>query len=549
MKKAYFILFIAIILTVATRFYRLGAVPAGLYLDEAAQGYNAYSILLTGKDEFGKAFPAAFRSFADFKTPVYIYLIAPLIPLFGLSAFTVRFPSFLASLLTIPILFLLIRKLVPDKKLGLGLASLSVLLLSISPWHILFGRTNFECNVALLFFLSGIYLFYLGLKKPLFIIPSAIVLAIALPSYHSERLLVPLTVIFFAVRFRSYLFKKHILRFTLTGIILAVLISLPTLAIINTPGFLARVNTLSLRVDSLPGFIKNYSNPLGLLVNNPFYLRGHDFLSLYLSYFSPRNLFFLGDYGPRSSFPELSTFYIWMLPLYFHGFYMLFKRKDLGELKNLTIFLLVVSPLPAALTRDPFSTIRALPLVVPITILISLSLVEIISRLKTKLARAAAATLVTLLIIYSLAKLGSSVIILNEYFRAPYWDYGWQQVVEVIATKTDPDLPIIIDNVRAEPYSQILFYTKYDPASYQKNNFEVPLEEYYTNLTRVREKNIGRIKLRGISWEQDLKIQQYFIGDFLAISEEQIARHNLELIKEIKYPDGSPAYRFVKTRP
>ena len=525
-------LLLAVFLTFATRFYNLGIVPAGLYLDEAAQGYNAYSILLTGKDEFGKIFPAAFRSFADFKTPVYIYLIVPLIPLFGLTAFTVRFPSFLASVLTIPVLFLLIRKLIPNQKLGLPLSSLTVLLLAISPWHILFGRTNFETNVALLFFLTGIYLFCLGLVKPLYLILSGIVLAIALPAYHSERLLVPLTILYFGFRFGRKLFKKPLLTPTLIAIFFGVLISLPTLLIINTPGFLSRVNTLS-----------------SWLVDNAFYLRVRDFFSLYLSYFSPRNLFFLGDAGPRSSFPELSTFYFWQLPFYLHGLYLLFKRKPLGELKNLTVFLLVVSPIPAALTRDPFSTIRALPLVIPFTILISLSLIQIYQSLKTKLKKVAALTVFILLLFYSLAKLYSSVFILNEYFRAPYWDYGWQQISEVIKNKTDPDLPIIIDNARAEPYSQILFYTKYDPAPYQRENFEVPLSEYYTNLTRVKEKSLGRIKTRGINWEQDLPIEQYFVGDYLAISEEQIARHHLELIAEIKYPDGSVAYRFVKTRP
>ena len=218
-------------------------------------------------------------------------------------------------------------------------------------------------------------------------------------------------------------------------------------------------------------------------------------------------------------------------------------------MKNLTVFLLVVSPIPAALTRDPFSTIRALPLVIPFTILISLSLIQIYQSLKTKLKKVAALTVFILLLFYSLAKLYSSVFILNEYFRAPYWDYGWQQISEVIKNKTDPDLPIIIDNARAEPYSQILFYTKYDPAPYQRENFEVPLSEYYTNLTRVKEKSLGRIKTRGINWVPDLMIEQYFVGDYLAISEEQIARHHLELIAEIKYPDGSVAYRFVKTRP
>jgi len=65
-----------ILLGIITRFYKLGEAPAGLYLDEAGQGYSAYSILKTGKDEFGKPFPIVFRSFVDFKTPVYIYSFA-----------------------------------------------------------------------------------------------------------------------------------------------------------------------------------------------------------------------------------------------------------------------------------------------------------------------------------------------------------------------------------------------------------------------------------------------------------------------------------------
>src|SRR5688572_29320304 len=98
---------IAVLIAVLTRGYKLGSAPAGLYLDEAGQGYSAYSILKTGKDEFGKSFPFVFRSFTDFKTPVYVYLITPLIPLFGLTAFTVRFPSFIFSILIIPFLYFL----------------------------------------------------------------------------------------------------------------------------------------------------------------------------------------------------------------------------------------------------------------------------------------------------------------------------------------------------------------------------------------------------------------------------------------------------------
>ncbi len=548
MKKYFLIFVLSLVLTIATRFYLLGKVPAGLYLDEAAQGYNAYSILTTGRDEFGMPFPAAFRSFTDFKTPVYIYLIAPLIPLFGLTAFTVRFPSFLASILTLPILFLLIKKLSP-KPLGSFVAAASCLLLAISPWHILFGRTNFECNVALFFFLSGIYLFYLGLGKPILLVLSGIVLAVAAPAYHSERLLVPLTAIYFLVRFHKQLFDKTHRSPIFFGAVLAFLISLPTLMIVNTPGFLSRFNTLTVNVKDVAGFLSDYQGSFGWLVNNSGYLRIKDFLALYFSYFSPRNLFFLGDYGGRSSFPELSTFFFWQLPFYLHGLYLIIRKKEYGELRNLTLFLLVFSPLPAALTRDPFSTIRALPLVIPIIILISVSFWELWQKLEKKSARLTALGFAVLVLIYSLVKLYSSVIVLNEYFRASYWNYGLEQVVEILNSKTDPNLPVVIDNARGEQYSQVLFYTKYDPATYQKNNFEVSEKEYYTNLNRNSQKKIGRITVKGISWKPDTSLSQYLVGDYLAISEEQLVRNHLELIGVVKYPDGSPAYRVVKTHP
>src|SRR3990170_8102278 len=170
------IVFLSIGIAVLTRVYKLGDAPSGLYLDEAAQGYNAYSILKTGKDEFGKSFPIVFRSFTDFKTPIYIYLIVPLIPVFGLSAFTVRFPSFFFSILTIPLLYFLLKRISP-KPIAVGISLLASFLLALSPWHILFGRTNFECNVALFFFLSGVYFFYRGLKVPRTLILSALFFA------------------------------------------------------------------------------------------------------------------------------------------------------------------------------------------------------------------------------------------------------------------------------------------------------------------------------------------------------------------------------------
>lgn len=520
------LLLLAIVIGIFTRFYKLGESPSGLYIDEAAQGYNAHSILKTGKDEFGKTLPIVFRSFTDFKTPVYIYLILPLINIFGLSAFSVRFPSFFFSILTLPILYLLLSKLTKSKIIPIT----TTLLLAMSPWHILFGRTNFECNVALFFYLAGIYLFYLGLEKPKILIASAISFAIAIPAYHSQRVITPITLIILFWRYKNVLLGKMHLKPFIVGCAIGLLVSLPTLSIVTTPGFLMRAAGLNI-------FTKNGGNIL---------LSVREFLSLHLSYLTPRNMFILGDYGPRSSFPELSTFFFWQMPFYIYGLYLLVKNTKLGELKFFIVFMFLIGPIPAAVTRDPYSTIRALPLVIPQNIIIALAIEAVILKLKNHKLKICFSILTLGVLIYSLAKIYSSVFILNDFYRAKYWDYGWQDVVKIIKT-FDPKIPIIVDNARYEPYSQIVFFLKFDPLTYQKNNFEIPLSEYYINMNRVKEKKIGNIVTRNINWDRDLLINQYLIGDELAISEQQIKEHRLELIATIYYPDRSVAFRIVKT--
>ncbi len=63
-----------VILATVLRIWGIGQYPVGLNADEAAIGYNAYSLLQTGKDEYGKSFPLSIRSFDDYKPPLYAYL-------------------------------------------------------------------------------------------------------------------------------------------------------------------------------------------------------------------------------------------------------------------------------------------------------------------------------------------------------------------------------------------------------------------------------------------------------------------------------------------
>src|SRR5687768_12237216 len=95
--KPGYLLVVIMIVAAILRLWKLGSIPPGLTPDEASLGYNAYSILKTGRDEYGQLFPTVFKSFGDYKPGLYTYAVIPFVALFGLNEWTVRLPSALAG--------------------------------------------------------------------------------------------------------------------------------------------------------------------------------------------------------------------------------------------------------------------------------------------------------------------------------------------------------------------------------------------------------------------------------------------------------------------
>ena len=92
------------------RTWNLSKYPVSLSMDEAAIGYNAYSILKTGHDEYKEFLPLTFRSAGDYKPPVDFYLTVPSIFLFGLTEFSIRLPvALVGSLTAVAFIYLLIN--------------------------------------------------------------------------------------------------------------------------------------------------------------------------------------------------------------------------------------------------------------------------------------------------------------------------------------------------------------------------------------------------------------------------------------------------------
>ena len=153
--KTKFLLIAIFLIASLTRLLYLEQFPNGFTGDEAQQGYSAYSILKTGKDEWGQVLPIFPRGFGDYKPPLYTYLTIPSVAVFGLNIFAVRLPSALIGILTVGFIYLLTKELFKNKTIAVWAA----FLLAINPWHIQLSRTAFEGNAGILFFVIGLWLF------------------------------------------------------------------------------------------------------------------------------------------------------------------------------------------------------------------------------------------------------------------------------------------------------------------------------------------------------------------------------------------------------
>jgi 4-amino-4-deoxy-L-arabinose transferase-like glycosyltransferase len=300
MKK---VLILILLLGAILRLVCLGSIPMGFFRDEAAIGYNAYSIAKTGMDEFGVKFPLVFRSFEVFFLPLYIYLLVPIIKVLGLTVFSTRFLSAVSGVAAIYLVYL-IAKEIWNEKAGI----ISAFILAISPWHIFYSRGTFEGNLALTLFTLGFYywVIFLKKKKVLYFLISTLGFALSMYSYQAERIVVPLfalAAVLLGFRFLWRVKDKILPSLVIVGIILIPLFSLSFKA-----GGYHRAFGVSVfsQEETPPGWIEDRGG--SFLINNTLYLRFREITSLYLSYFSPRNLFIEGDYDRERSVENFSVF-------------------------------------------------------------------------------------------------------------------------------------------------------------------------------------------------------------------------------------------------
>ena len=475
MKNKYFIAIL--ILAFVLRFYKLGEIPFSLDWDENSNAYNAYSILKTGRDEYGVLFPITNRSFEDYKPPLYMYLNVPTVAIFGLTPLAARLPSAIFGFLTVPLTYFLAKWLFRKESIAL----LSMLFLAIAPWHLQFSRVGFEATVGLFFAVAAITSFLNGLNDKKWLIPSGIFLGLSAYSYHTQRIFVPL--LFIAAFF---IFKEKILaiskKYLFFFLIVTILISLPLVILIPPRVILQRfeVTTGRPKLEDIEKSIKfiiqdqETGQNFGQIIHNRRFVIGQTYLGNYLSHFDLNFLFTKGDDNFRHHIQDMGMLYLFELPLILSGIFLLLKNRVKESM--FVIVWLIIAPIAASpATPNPHGN-RSLPMIIALEIISAYSLSFIFYQ-KFPLKK---------IMIFSF----SSVIILSfltylhNYYvhypieKASFWQYGYKEAVFESEKLRNQYEKINVDHSLEQAYVFWLFNLKYDPVAYQASGSRYSFDKY-----------------------------------------------------------------------
>lgn len=484
-KIMWTILGIIIVLAAFLRLYQLGTIPASPDWDEASLGYNAYSILQTGKDEYGTFLPVVLRSFDDYKPALYSYLAIPSIAIFGLTTFAVRLPSAVFGILTVLSVYFLVKELFPKAKYKHQevLALVSTFFLAISPWHIQFSRVAFESNIGLSLNVFGLLFFLKGLKRPLYLFPTVIFFALSIYSYQSEKVFIPLLGLLLLFTYRKELLK--ISKKTLGAIgIIGIVILLPMIVfIITNPNALSRAQGVSIfnnpnptveRIAKRQIENKQENNIVGEIFNNRKVSYVPIIIGNYLSHFDINWLFISGDKTGRHQPPFMGHLYLFELPLLLIGIYVLLFLKSDNKSKYVIFGWILITPIAPSITWDVPNAVRTLTFLPMISILVALGALHASLWVKGKregvFIKAATAVFVTLAVCNFFYFLVQYFVQYN-YFSSQDWQYGYQQMLgNVQETEKDYRKIIVSDKQPLDQsYIFFLYYLKYPPAEYLKN--------------------------------------------------------------------------------
>ena len=557
---------IALVAGIGLRVVRLGSVPPALSQDEACDGYDAYSVLATGRDHHGNFLPLVMQGFDDYRMPLFQYSLVPLVAAFGLKPAVIRLGAALWGIVDLVAITVLAGLM-----MGLPAAAAAALFGALSPWHLPFSRYGIEATAASATITLGMLCFLLWFRRrwDLWLLLSGAFFGLSLYSYAITKVFLPLLIALLIVLYWREL-KAVRLRVLAAAAAIVMLLALPqAFLLLQHPAEMqAEFQHLSLFhiIATCPGCDPEKAMAAG---HSLFYqLIG--FAANWLSYFTPSFLFLIGDRGDHWTMVHPPGFGQ-LLPEQAPLILLALGASISAHRRRIVLLLagwLIVAALPAALTMPLGASrpeARALPTphvmfdysvrpspltpslllshpdsrhdvlaIAPWILFSALGFVVLLEWLsRMAVLRAAAAGLILAGAIFHGARF------VRYYFRdfptlaAPYFQYGIEQALGAVDKLDDGRQPIELTARINQPYIYVLFFERYPPAMFQQG----PVLRNNGLFGHVFA--FGRYTFVKPNWVYDSLNH----GIFVYGGHDQLPKSPAF---SIRYPDGSVAYNIVQ---
>src|SRR5258708_2317724 len=467
--STYNLLLIIVLIGAVLRFFQLGSNPPSLTWDEAAWGYNAYSLGLDGKDEFGRFLPLNYlESFGDFKPPVYAYLDTLPVKILGLNEFAVRFPSALLGVLTIVLTYFLTKRIFNTLNVKNQYVLFASFFLAVSPWHVMLSRAAFEANVATFFIVLGVLLFLMAMQSnKWFLILSFASFVISIYTFNTARIVSPLLLLLLIFLFRKKILnlKKEIVIASLISLILI----LPILKFLFSSQASLRFKEVNIFSDSSVVAlsnqeIKNNNNAFwSKILYNRRIIFSVEYLKHYFDNFSPNFLFIKGDGNPKFSTQDVGELFLFDLPFLVVGLFLLVKKKEANW--YLVPLWLILGIIPAATARETPHALRIETTLPTFQILTAYGFVQILNKFKSRKFLIISLILLFLNLVYFLH--GYIFHYAKEF--SGEWQYGYKDSINYVNNNQDKYSQINVTEELGRPYIYYLFYLQKKPDDFRKS--------------------------------------------------------------------------------
>jgi len=481
---------IAIFVGIFLRSADFGSNPISPYWEEVALGYDAYSILLTGADHHGNAWPLiAFESFGDWKPALYFYAVVPFVKLLGLSVEAVRMPSLLSGLLLIAVSGWLGQRLLKAGWLSAAIAALS-------PWGIHFSRGGWEAHLATALLAVGVAAWFEISASKRFInrlswlLLSVLTFSLSMYAYHGARVVAPLLGIGLLLltgwevyRERFVLTMHHALAGSALALVVLSAVLFPFIQAVWTgeltqftmraqqTGMLAQNEVLA---KNLKDQAESGLGMVGRFVYHRYFAIVRAVATEASSYANPTYLIVRGEDNPRHSTGIFGILYPHELLFLLIGLWAVWIRRQLRLW--LLVFWIVAAIFVASMAVPNPHTLRTLLSFPAWILLIVLGLQTIgqsrmIEQLRKRVPLAQLALIGTVIVLYamSVSVYGYHLLGIYPTESASHWQYGYEAIIKNVEEQRSqhPEATLIFSRAHGRPAMYWWFYTKTDPARVQ----------------------------------------------------------------------------------